>query len=133
MGEQLIFKRYEVKYKITKKQLAIIKEAMKEHMIPDEHGKSTIYSLYFDTPDNLLVRRSIQSPPYKEKLRMRSYGTAKPDSQVFIEIKKKYDSVVYKRRVGMTYQEAVDYLFHNKKIIDTQISREIDYLRELYT
>ncbi|MGN0483414.1 MAG: polyphosphate polymerase domain-containing protein [Lachnospiraceae bacterium] len=133
MSEQLIFKRYEIKYKITKKQFARIKEAMKEHMIPDEHGKSTICSLYFDTPDHLLVRRSIQSPPYKEKLRLRSYGVATDDSQVFIEIKKKYDSIVYKRRVGMTYNEAYDYLYNDKQIMDTQITREIDYLRSLYT
>ena len=132
MSEQFIFKRYEIKYQITKQQFAIIKQAMQEHMIPDEHGKSTICSLYFDTPNDLLVRRSIQSPPYKEKLRLRSYGVANADTLVFIEIKKKYDSIVYKRRVGMTYREAVDYLYHNKPVMDTQITREIDYLRQLY-
>ena len=57
MKDQMIFKRYEIKYMISAKQLAIIKEAFKEHMIADVHGKSTICSLYYDTPDFRLIRR----------------------------------------------------------------------------
>ena len=132
MSDQMIFKRYEIKYMLDQQQLSIIKEAMKEHMKADIHGKNTICSLYFDTPDFLLIRRSLEHPIYKEKLRLRSYGTAQPDSTVFIELKKKYDSVVYKRRVAMTEEEAERYLLQHKKIMDTQITREIDYCMEFY-
>lgn len=132
MSDQMIFKRYEIKYMLTKQQLSIIKEAIKEHMEADVHGQNAICSLYFDTPDFLLIRRSLEHPVYKEKLRLRSYGTAQPDSTVFIELKKKYDSVVYKRRVAMTEQNAEDYLLHHKKIMDTQITREIDYCMDFY-
>ncbi|MCD7835894.1 MAG: polyphosphate polymerase domain-containing protein [Lachnospiraceae bacterium] len=132
MSEQLIFKRHEIKYMITKSQLKAVKEAMEKYMIADEHGKNTILSLYFDTPNYRLVRKSLEHPIYKEKLRLRSYGTAGEDTQVFIELKKKYDSVVYKRRIGMTKHEADDYLLRGKGCADTQISREIDYFLNLY-
>ena len=68
------FKRKELKYKITKEEYEKIKSIMSEHMEADEYGKSTILSLYYDTPNDLLIRRSIEHPDYKEKIRMRSYG-----------------------------------------------------------
>ena len=132
MSEQMIFKRYELKYMLTKEQQAIIKEAMKEHMIADVHGRNTTCSLYFDTPDFLLIRRSIEKPMYKEKLRLRSYGVAGDDTTVFVELKKKYNKVVYKRRIGMSEIESERYLLDHEQVMDTQISREIDYCMEHY-
>lgn len=132
MSEQMIFKRYEIKYMITRPQQELIQKEMAEHMTADIHGKSTICSLYFDTPDYLLVRRSLEHPLYKEKLRLRSYGVAADDSMVFVELKKKYDSVVYKRRVGMNIGKANDYLLKGKQVMDTQITREIDYFLQMY-
>ena len=96
-------------------------------MKPDIHGKNTILSLYFDTPDDLLIRRSLEKPLYKEKLRVRSYGIADTDTTVFVELKKKYQSVVYKRRIAMSEKEARRYLLSHASVMDTQISREIDY------
>ncbi len=130
MGEQTVFKRYEIKYMLTKSQQRIIKEAMKEYMIPDAHGKSTICSLYFDTPDFLLARRSMDHPVYKEKLRLRSYGVAKSDSQVFVELKKKYDGIVYKRRVAMTCADSKKYLYRNHQIEDIRLRNELLRKRE---
>ncbi len=125
--DQMIFKRYEIKYLLNREQYARIRQGMAEQMTADEHGRSTICSLYFDTPDFRMVRRSLEHPVYKEKLRLRSYGTADEDSQVFVELKKKYDSVVYKRRVGMRFREAEEYLLQGRHSLDTQITREIDY------
>lgn len=132
MSEQMIFKRHEIKYLLTKEQREIVKAAMEEHMIPDIHGRNTTCSLYFDTPDYLLIRRSLEHPLYKEKLRLRSYGVAEDDTTVFVELKKKYDSVVYKRRIGMTEAEAEHYLLDHEPIVDTQISREINYCLQNY-
>lgn len=109
-----------------------LREIMKEEMTADEHGRSTVCSLYFDTPDYLLIRRSLDHPRYKEKLRLRSYGVAKDDTDVFVEIKKKYNSVVYKRRVSMTDAEAKRYLLQHEQVMDTQITREIDYCMKRY-
>ncbi len=132
MSDQMIFKRYELKYLLTRAQRDFIQKEMEPYMVPDPHGKSTIQSLYFDTPDHLLVRRSMEHPLYKEKLRLRSYGVADGGTTVFVELKKKYDSVVYKRRVGMTEKEAEQYLFQEKPVLNTQIIHEIDYTRRRY-
>lgn len=132
MKDQMIFKRYEMKYMLNRRQFEELKEEMEQYMIADEHGKSTICSLYFDTPTFLLIRRSLEKPVYKEKLRLRSYGVADADTIVFVELKKKYDSVVYKRRVGMTEWDAERYLLQHEQVMDTQITREIDYCMTNY-
>lgn len=132
MKEQTVFKRYEMKYLITKEQCEKIKQQMRKYMVGDEYGHSTICNLYFDTPTYLLIRRSLEKPIYKEKLRLRSYGVADSHSQTFVEIKKKYQSVVYKRRVAMKESEAMQYLLGKEDIVDSQISHEVDYFLEQY-
>lgn len=132
MANQMVFKRYEFKYMMTEDQQHELLERMSEHMRADEHGKSTILSLYFDTPDWRLIRRSLEHPMYKEKLRLRSYGKAGDDTKVFVELKKKYDSVVYKRRISMKAKDAYGYLLDGKETPDSQIKREIDYALDFY-
>ena len=87
MADQMIFKRCEIKYMLDITQAELLKNQMKQYMTADEHGVSTICSLYFDTPDYLLIQRSMEHPVYKEKLRLRSYGTADKDTTVFVELK----------------------------------------------
>ncbi len=133
MAFQTVFKRYELKYMITDSQKKIILDAMQDYMKIDKYGKTTIRNLYFDTDTYLLIRRSIEKPKYKEKLRIRSYGKANPDSTVFVELKKKYKSVVYKRRISCAYNEAINWLMQKKYTdIQTQISNEIDYFIDYY-
>lgn len=132
MAEQMIFKRYEIKYMLNKSQFEALKVEMTKYMTPDVHGKSTNCSLYFDTPDFLLARRSMEHPLYKEKLRVRSYGIAHGDTTVFVELKKKYESVTYKRRIALGKEDMEKYLIDHKKVMDTQISREIDYCMDYY-
>lgn len=132
MSYQAIFKRYEIKFLITKKQFDELKVLMNEYMVTDKYGKSTIYNLYFDTPDFLLIRRSIEKPMYKEKLRFRSYGQATSEQQVFPELKKKYNGVVYKRRLEMTEEKAMTCLKYDLPFPDTQIGHEISYCFERY-
>ncbi len=132
MNNQAVFQRYEMKYLITEAQYARLKEKICRYMIDDRYGQSSICNLYFDTPSFLLIRRSIERPVYKEKLRLRSYGVAVPDSTVFIEMKKKYRSVVYKRRINTTEQEAMRYLCGGKQLADTQIAHELDYFLGQY-
>lgn len=127
MGYQNVFQRYEIKYLITKQQKKEILNSIQEHIEEDAYGRSTICNIYFDTPDYLLIRRSIEGPIYKEKLRLRSYGIADSNSEVFVELKKKYKSVVYKRRVKMNEAEAVQYLNGGLTQKESQITHEIDY------
>lgn len=133
MAYQSVFKRYELKYMLTKEQKQKVLEAMEPYMALDQYGRTTIRNIYFDTDNYRLVRRSIEKPPYKEKLRIRSYRQASPDSCVFVELKKKYDSVVYKRRLSLPESEALEWVCgkrHCKQ--DTQISEEIDYFLKYY-
>lgn len=128
----MIFKRHEAKYRLTLDQLALIKKEFETHMIADEHGESTICSLYYDTPDFRLIRHSIEKPVYKEKLRIRSYGVANEDSIVFVELKKKYKKVVYKRRISLKETEAMQYLSTGEIAKRSQITNEIDYFKDYY-
>lgn len=129
-----VFRRLEKKYLITNQQYADLINSLEGYIIPDEFGKSTINNIYFDTPDYRLIRASIEKPTvYKEKLRIRSYGAPSPDSNVFVELKKKYKGVVYKRRVYMTYKEATDYLSGiAAPPCTTQVTAEIDNFLSFY-
>ena len=132
MGYQYVFQRHEVKYLLTDQQLTHVRQGMAARMRPDEHGRSTLCNVYVDTPDRLLIRRSLEHPLYKEKLRVRSYGVARPDSPAFVELKKKYRHVVYKRRVATTERQARAYLAGTATLPAGQIAREIDFCLSRY-
>ena len=134
MAVQQVFKRYEKKYMLKGDQEERFLDAVKEHMVMDQYGEHTICNIYFDDDIFSLFRRSIDKPKYKEKLRLRTYGVPENgDHQAFVEIKKKFDGVVYKRRVSMKLKTAENYLYngvHPKK--DSQILREIDWFLKLH-
>ena len=131
-GIQSCFKRYEKKYMLTPEQYRAMIRGMAFYMRPDEHPRYTIGNVYFDTADYGLIRASLEKPVYKEKLRVRSYGVPKDDGLAFVEIKTKFDGVVYKRRVTMTAAEAADWLRGGRPPKESQISREIDWFMSFY-
>ena len=126
------FKRIEKKYLLSEAQYKALFHRIGAHLKPDEYGRSTVMSLYLDTPDYRIIRNSIAAVDYKEKPRLRSYGTASADSRVFLELKKKFGGVVYKRRVAMTLTEAERYLRMGIKPCESQIMSEIDWAMKLY-
>ena len=133
MAYQTVFKRYELKYMLTLEQKERVLAAMTPYMKLDKYGRTTIRNLYFDTDTYLLIRRSIEKTTYKEKLRIRSYNKADADSAVFVELKKKFKHVVYKRRIPLPEAEAMKWLLGEKHIDKhTQISNEIDYFMDYY-
>jgi len=133
MAFQTVFKRYELKYMLTLEQKEKILEAMSPYMQIDKYGRTTIRNIYFDTDSYRLIRRSIEKPAYKEKIRIRSYSQATADSTVFVELKKKYEKVVYKRRLPLCEADAMAWVCREKACpFDTQISREIDYFIDIY-
>jgi SPX domain protein involved in polyphosphate accumulation len=133
MAYQMTFERYELKYLLSAEQRTQLLKAMKPYMALDRYGHSTIRNIYYDTDSYRLIRRSLEKPAYKEKLRVRSYSKADENSQVFVELKKKYKSVVYKRRIVLTERQASDWLDRAAPCPQSsQISREIDYFLEFY-
>ena len=99
MTIQSCFERYEKKYCLTLSQQRFLLERMTPYMKKDAYGEYTICNIYYDTDDFRLIRASLEKPIYKEKLRVRSYGVPEEDGRVFVELKKKFDGVVYKRRI----------------------------------
>lgn len=133
MAYQAVFKRYELKYILTLAQKQQLLRAMEPYMALDQYGRTTIRNIYFDTDNYRLIRRSIEKPAYKEKLRLRSYCQAAPNSPVFVELKKKYQGVVYKRRLSMPEKQAMDWAAGSAAIdAGCQIGAELDYFRQHY-
>ena len=133
MEYQNVFKRYEIKYILTSSRRKALEDTMKGIMKIDQYGRTTIRNIYFDTDNYRLIRTSLDKPAYKEQLRVRSYSRIKEDDDVFVELKKKYDSIVYKRRIAIPEYEAMDWLAAGgEKPGNSQIEDEIDYFKDFY-
>ena len=133
MAYQFVFKRYELKYLMTRNQKQRLLEVMAPYMALDKFGRTTIRNIYYDTDSDLLIRRSIEKPAYKEKLRVRSYRQTGPEDTVFVELKKKHDSIVYKRRMTLPCRNTEQWLCGGDwKPQDSQIAREIQYFLGYY-
>lgn len=127
------FERVELKYMLDEEQFRNLSDRLEGIAHVDEYGESTVMNIYYDTPDYKMIRTSLDKPIYKEKLRLRTYGQTTGDSNAFAEIKKKYNNIVYKRRISMPYDIAFDYLSGKSEIQNpTQISKEIDYTKRLW-
>ena len=132
------FARIETKYMISGDRYDGLMRSLKHLIKPDVFGDTRIYNIYYDTPDYRLIRRSIEKPVYREKLRLRSYCVPEKNTGCFLEIKKKYEGVVYKRRIKLAYGDAVENLekgepFHCMEApVDTQIENEINSMIAYY-
>lgn len=129
---QTVFKRYEKKYLLNRRQYEEILTFLSFYMTPDEYGLHTIRNIYYDTDHYDLIRASLGKPIYKEKFRIRSYKQVTDKDTVFLELKKKYNGVVYKRREALTLTEANAYLDYNQHPLRSgQIMHEIDWFLNL--
>lgn len=127
------FERRELKYRITDAQRAALEAVFGARMVPDEYGESTICNIYYDTADYRLIRASLEKPAYKEKLRLRSYGVTEPGGEVFLELKKKYKGIVYKRRITLPEDAAGEFIAGRAPLGEHgQIGREIEYFTAFY-
>ena len=129
-----IFRRVEKKYILTKEQHDKVLVLVNDYLVSDQYGKSTICNIYFDTDNYDLISHSIEKPYFKDKVRLRSYNVPSKDSKVYLEIKRKYDGVVGKRRIEMTLSDFEKYI-EDKNSLDIsnkQIKSELDYYFNLY-
>ena len=120
-----VMKRYELKYLLNKEQLNYFVNKINEHMKVDKYGVTSIASIYYDSPDYRLITKSIEKPKYKEKLRLRGYGLVNKDKPTFLEIKRKCEGIVYKRRITLTENEATNLITNKESKSKDQISREL--------
>ena len=136
-----VFNRYEHKYLLDRKSFLRAQEIMSFHMKSDPYninGKPyTIANIYYDTPDDYLIRNSLEKPAYKEKLRLRAYGVPGMDTKVFLEIKKKYNGIVNKRRSVLKLSEAYQFtetgiLPNYQDYMNPQVLSELSYFLKFY-
>lgn len=132
-GLDFVFARHEIKFLVPGERFPELMRKLDGMLVPDLYPESHILSIYYDTKNDDLISRSLAGGPYKEKLRLRSYGVPDRNTMVFPELKKKYRGVVYKRRAAMPLREAE--IFLERGILagrDGQIVREIAYFRDFY-
>ncbi len=136
-----VFNRSEIKYLLTDDVYRKIRPILEDYMEVDAYSRNgefyTICNIYYDTDRHDLIRKSIDKPAYKEKLRLRSYGVVRPGDKVYLEIKKKFDGKVNKRRTSMRLEEAYRYMLTREKpapksYMSHQVFREIDQLMNRY-
>ncbi|MBR3004020.1 MAG: polyphosphate polymerase domain-containing protein [Lachnospiraceae bacterium] len=128
-----VMKRHEMKYLLNAEQTEYLRNALEGYMEIDEFGRTSIASLYYDTPDYRLIRASLERPAFKEKIRLRSYGIASESSPVYLELKRKADHVVYKRRIQSTVGSTERFFEGDENVFSKgQISSEIAAFRDHY-
>lgn len=136
-----IFNRYENKYLLDTETFCKVRKVINEHMNADAYNKNgecyTIANIYYDTPDDHLVRNSLSKPVYKEKLRLRAYGVPDFDTVVFLEIKKKFKGLVNKRRTPIKLCEAYEFLKDGKcddikPYMNGQVTKELNCFMSRY-
>ena len=133
MGYQYNFHRREKKYLLTEEQYSKLRMAISEYVEKDKYDRYQICNIYFDTPTYDLIRHSISKPLYKEKFRLRCYGTPEPETLVHLEVKKKYDGIVYKRRISLPYGDAIGYCVRGiKPDRKDQVFQEVDRFFQRY-
>ena len=132
-GPIVVMKRYELKYLLDSAQTDYLVKRLEGHMQLDQYGRTSIASLYYDTPNYRLIRASVEKPDFKEKIRLRSYGLATEASPVYLELKRKAYGIVYKRRVQSTIPLVRKFFAGSGDICaGGQINREITYFRDYY-
>ena len=133
MDYQNVFERYEYKYFLTQAQKRELLEETGGRLLLDQYGRTIIRNIYYDTDSYRLIRGSMEHPVYKEKLRVRSYQRVNGSDMVFVEIKKKFEDVVYKRRIAIPKVSAENWIDKGMAIpFKSQITSEIDYFLDFY-
>ena len=125
------FRRYEKKYLLDESQYLQLMDRLKDHVKQDKFFEANIRSIYYDTKKFELIRRSIEKPEYKEKLRIRSYNEAGDQDLVYVELKKKLDGIVYKRRTKGISSELINNI-NECEFSDPQVGNEIRYALRYY-
>lgn len=137
-----VFSRHEKKYLIDQDTYEILLERLDGIITEDSHNKEeefySICNVYYDTLTDELIRNSIEKPVYKEKFRLRSYGTPGLEDDVFLEIKKKYKGMVYKRRTVLPLSQAYMFIDYRKVpdksfAFNKQIINEISFFIKNYS
>ena len=94
--------RYELKYLISEPQARAIREHVLAYLQPDDNTEPNsigyqVQSLYLDSPRLTCYTQTTKGFKNRFKLRIRFYDE-KPDSPVFLEVKRRITKVIQKKR-----------------------------------
>jgi hypothetical protein len=116
--QQVTSQRFEMKYILTESQALAVSENIRPYVDPDVHAESDhfyrINSLYLDNDNLDLYWASELGHKNRFKLRIRSYSD-RPEDPVFLEIKRRVDRVVLKRRVGV-HRDCISALLRGERL-----------------
>lgn len=127
------FQRVEDKYRISRREALEILREMKGHIKKDDYFQYTVHNIYYDSKDAQMIVSSLNKDQFREKLRLRCYEQPHADTMCFLETKKKYGDIVYKKRITLSHNEAMAYLNHDvPHHVHNNTAEEIDYLKNFY-
>ena len=126
------FRRREKKFLLDQTQYQHFLEQTSPFLKRAEYFESVIQSVYYDTQTDALIRRSIERPLYKEKLRVRKYLGTENDPLVYIELKKKFEGIGYKRRALADWNELNEKGLSGCSYSCEQIGKEIRQFAKVY-
>ncbi len=132
MSDLRVFKRYEKKYLLSKEQFSAFFTEYFDKLDPDEYPENLIQNIYYDTANFRLIRDSLDKPVYKEKLRLRCYNEIHHGEPAYLEIKKKYEGIVYKRREKIDVDKAEAFVRGEGMSPESQIGKELQYFARFY-
>lgn len=134
MAFGVTFKRFEKKFLLSPNQFNALMIEIDKRFDPDKYGQTKICNLYYDTDDFVQINRSVDKPVFKEKVRLRTYGVPNDSTTAFLEVKRKFNKIVYKRRIHLPYIDAIKFGVKDSdlNIESTQISKELSYLFDFY-
>jgi len=121
-GNDSVLSRHECKYFVAPQLLPQMRDYLSSFVEPDAYAASCreyrypVTSLYLDSPELLLYRMTAEGRRTRFKLRIRSYSDD-PRDPVYLEIKKRADKVVIKRRARVSAGRAAALLgdrFHRR-------------------
>jgi hypothetical protein len=102
--------RSELKYLVPDSLLPELRDRIAPYMHLDrygvgyEHSGYTVRSIYLDTPTLLYYNEKLEGIKVRKKLRIRGYNACGEKDVVFLEIKRKLESVVSKQRAPVRFQ-----------------------------
>jgi len=109
MNTQLRFQRRELKYYLPKQLYPELIRLIRPYMTLDEHLKRNeaksylVRSLYLDTDDFRFYHEKLAGSHTRRKFRIRGYNDER--SEVFLEVKRKYNNIIVKERALIHHEE----------------------------
>jgi len=111
--------RIENKYLLPAPRVESLRDALSPYLRWDKYSEEredknyTVKSIYFDTSRLDFYQEKLSGLKRRKKLRIRGYNEPSPESQVFLEIKRKNGQLISKNRAPLLYRHLSDLMLEN--------------------